>query len=72
MAREVKRINLNVPVDTLEKIDQYAEEMSINRTSAIMVLVTQALGSQKAMDDVGELVRLYKKMEFDKFSEKSE
>lgn len=65
MAREVKRINLNVPVDMLEKIDKYAEEMSINRTSAIMVLVTQALGSQKAMDDVGELVRIFKKFELE-------
>lgn len=59
MAREVKRININVPVETLERIDTYADNMSINRTSAILVLLSQALDSQKAMSNLGELIKLY-------------
>lgn len=59
MAREVKRININVPVETLERIDTYANNMSVNRTSAILVLLTQAMDSQKAMTDLGELLKLY-------------
>lgn len=59
MAREVKRININVPVETLERIDAYANNMSINRTSAILVLLSQAMDSQKAMFDLGELLKLY-------------
>lgn len=59
MARDLKRININVPVETLERIDIYAENMSINRTSAILVLLTQAMDSQKAMSDLGELLKLY-------------
>lgn len=59
MAREVKRININVPVETLERIDTYADNMSINRTSAILVLLSQAMDSQKAMTDLGELLKLY-------------
>ena len=59
MAREVKRININVPVETLERIDTYADNMSINRTSAILVLLSQAMDSQKAMSDLGELLKLY-------------
>ena len=59
MAREVKRININVPVETLERIDTYANNMSINRTSAILVLLSQAMDSQKAMSDLGELLKLY-------------
>ena len=59
MAREVKRININVPVETLERIDTYADNMSINRTSAILVLLSQAMNSQKAMSDLGELLKLY-------------
>lgn len=59
MAREVKRININVPVKTLERIDTYADNMSINRTSAILVLLSQAMDSQKAMSDLGELLKLY-------------
>lgn len=61
MAREVKRININVPVETLERIDTYADNMSINRTSAILVLLSQAMDSQKAMSDLGELLKLYQK-----------
>lgn len=59
MAREVKRININVPVETLERIDTYADNMSINRTSAILVLLSQAMDSQKAMSDLGEFLKLY-------------
>ena len=59
MAREVKRININVPVETLKRIDTYADNMSINRTSAILVLLSQAMDSQKAMSDLGELLKLY-------------
>lgn len=59
MAREVRRININVPVETLERIDNYADTMSINRTSAILVLISQAMDSQKAMSDLGELLNLY-------------
>lgn len=59
MAREVKRININIPVETLERVDRYADSMSINRTSAILVLLSQAMDSQKAMSDLGELVKLY-------------
>lgn len=45
MARETKRINANIPTDTLSRIDEYAERMSINRTAAILVLVNIALDS---------------------------
>ena len=66
MAREVKRININVPVETLERIDTYANNMSINRTSAILVLLSQAMDSQKAMSDLGELLKLYQETSKDK------
>ena len=58
MQKEMKRININVPLDTLERIDSYADKMTINRTSAILVLCNLALDSQKAMSDIGELLKL--------------
>jgi len=58
-ARETKRIYMNVPVEVLERIDAYADKMSINRTAAVLVLVSQALDSQKAMSDLGELMKMY-------------
>ena len=60
MARETKRVNMNYPVDILDRVDEYAEKMSINRTSAIMVLVTQALDAQKNMNTLEELLRMVK------------
>ena len=63
MAREVKRININVPLDTLDRLDDYADRMSINRTSAILVLVNQALDAQKGINTLDELLRMVKENE---------
>lgn len=63
MAREVKRININIPIDTLEKIDEYADKMTINRTAAILVLVNLSLDSQRAMSTLEELMIAYKEDE---------
>ena len=63
MAREMRRININMPAETLERVDAYAEKMSINRTAAILGLCSMALDSQKAMSDLGELVKLVKSSE---------
>lgn len=58
MAREVKRVNMNIPVETLQRVDEYAEKMTISRTAAVLVLLNLALDSQKAMNDMSELLRL--------------
>ena len=56
---ETNRINLNMPCDLINRVDEYASKMNINRTSAICVLLNLALDSQKAMNDLGELIKLY-------------
>ena len=56
---ETNRINLNMPCDLAYRVDEYASKMNINRTSAICVLLNLALDSQKAMNDIGELLKLY-------------
>lgn len=60
MAKETRRVNMNFPVDALERIDEYAESMAINRTSAILVLTKMALDSQKGIDGIAELMKLIK------------
>ena len=55
---ETSRMVMNIPVELLSQLDEYASKMNINRTSAVCVLLSQALGSQKAMADLGELLRL--------------
>lgn len=59
-SREMKRININVPLDTLTKIDEYADRMTINRTAAILVLVNLSLDSQKAMNTLDDLMKMVK------------
>jgi hypothetical protein len=34
--------------------------MNINRTAAVAVLLSQAVNSQKAMSDIGDLINIYK------------
>lgn len=58
MGRELKRLNTNMPVELVERIDEYAERMCINRSSAINVLCSMALDSQKAMNDIGKLIKM--------------
>lgn len=55
---ETSRMVMNIPVELLSQLDEYASKMNINRTSAVCVLLSQALGSQKAMTDLGELLKL--------------
>lgn len=59
MARsEVQRLNVNIPVALLERLDEYADKMNINRTSAVAVLLSQALDSQRAIADISELLKI--------------
>lgn len=60
MAKEVTRVTFNLPKGLVDDVDAYGESMNINRTSAVSVLLSQALKAQKSMEDIGELVRLAK------------
>ena len=55
---ETSRMVMNIPVDLLSQLDEYASKMNINRTSAVCVLLSQSLSNQKAMTDLGELLRV--------------
>ena len=56
---ETSRMIMNIPTELLNQLDEYASKMNINRTSAVCVLLSQSLSSQKAMTDLGELLRVY-------------
>lgn len=58
MAKELKRLNINMPIDLVDRIDEYADKMCVNRSSAINVLVNLALDSQKAVNDLSQLLEL--------------
>ena len=61
MARvETTRMGMNIPTELMDKLDEYADRMNISRTRAVCVLLSQALDSQKAVNDLGELLKLVK------------
>lgn len=60
MGRELKRVNLNLPEDVVKRIDAYADKMCITRTTAVVMLCNTALDSQKAMNDLSELLIMAK------------
>lgn len=60
MAKEVKRVTFNVPVELIDRVDGYADSLSINRTSAVCVLLSMALDGQKAMNTMEELLKAVK------------
>ena len=58
MAKEVTRVTFNLPSSLVDQVDAYGESMHINRTSAVSVLLSMALNSQKAMSDMSDLLKL--------------
>lgn len=59
--KETMRLNINVPVELMDRVDAYADNMAINRTSAVAVLLSMALDSQRAMNTLDELLKVYSK-----------
>ena len=60
MTKEITRVTVNLNSELVKQVDQYAEEMNINRTAAVAVLLSQAVNSQKAMNDLSEFMKMYK------------
>ena len=58
MAKDITRVTVNLNSELVDQVDKYAEDMNINRTAAVAVLLSQAVNSQKAMTDLGELLKL--------------
>ena len=55
---ETVRLNINVAKELMDKVDDYAEKMAINRTSAVAVLLSNALNTQQTMSDLSELLKI--------------
>lgn len=56
---EMSRMGINIPTELLEQVDKYASSMNINRTSAVCVLLSQALNAHTTMDNLGAFVQMY-------------
>lgn len=61
MARQLRRLNTNMPQELVDRLDEYASKTYMSRSTAINVLIAEALDSQKAVNDLGDLLKLIKK-----------
>ena len=51
--RDLTRITINLPTNLLQKIDEYALELGIPRSTAIMILCSERLSFFSDLDCVG-------------------
>lgn len=58
MAKELERLNVNLPSDLMRRVEEYAERYCINKTSAVTMLLSQSLEASKALTSMSDLVAL--------------
>lgn len=63
MKKEYVKVTISVNADLLKRVEEYADSLSINRSSAMSVLMSQALEYKEAMGFIGVLPGLLEKME---------
>jgi len=56
MNRELQRLNMNMPAGLIKEVDDYANRMNLNRTSAMIYLVSSALEQKNAMSVMEQLL----------------
>lgn len=61
MARELKRLNMNLPQELVDKVDAYADKLCLQRSVAITVLLNMALEQQGSLTALQDLMEAYKK-----------
>lgn len=66
MARELKRLNVNMTVELLEQVDDYADKMNINRSAAINLLVSTALEQKNVMGMMDDLLNVINEVRLSK------
>lgn len=53
--RDLTRINLNLSDEIIEKVDKFASDNGISRTSAVSVIITQYFRQDEAMKNISLL-----------------
>lgn len=57
---ELKRVNMNLPSDLVQRVVNYANSMGLNTTSAYIVLLNQALDQKETIDKLPIMLELFK------------
>lgn len=57
MSREIIRFTVNVNKELADRVDKYAEDMNVNRTAAVSILLSQALDARDALVSMSGLIK---------------
>ena len=57
---ELKRVNMNLPSDLVQRVVEYGESKGLNTTSAYIVLLNQALDYKNTIDSLPLMMELVK------------
>lgn len=63
---ERRTISLKIPVDLLSKLDAYAQKLYINRSAAILSLISQGLEQYSAIELLSKFMDKYENKEIHK------
>ena len=59
---ELKRVNMNLTLHIVEKVEDYANDLGLNVTSAYIVLLNQALEQKQMLSQMPMLMSMYNDM----------
>lgn len=62
---ELKRVNVNLPLDLVERVTQYGIANGLNTTNAYIVLLNQALAQSEAIKSMPVILELLKNTSID-------
>ena len=57
---ELKRVNMNLPADLVQRVVKYGESKGLNTTSAYIVLLNQALDRKDTMENLPLMMEFLK------------
>lgn len=64
MKDDTVKINFNISVELLKKIDDYANSLHINRTSAMCVLMSQSLEQKEGLNSLRTMSNFFSNYDF--------
>lgn len=56
----MRRVNLNLDISLLNKLDSYAASLHIPRSAALSVILSSFFASQELIGNIGDLMAAYK------------
>lgn len=59
---ELKRVSINLPLQIVERVKEYADNLGLNVTSAYIVLLNQALDQKEIITQMPMLMSIYNDM----------